>query len=242
MDQDLYLDVVRSESDRLVGVAMANLDTPIDFLPGWSERDLLHHIGAVWSMVIANIDNTSGQGIPFGDAGVAPDDSGLAAWLGERRSTLIAALEAADLDAQVWTFAGVLPARFWIRRMAHEIWMHRWDAQAAVGEADPVDGDLGADAVDEYADVSMRHSGRFPERVYPAETLHLHRTDGPGEWMFARGETENELVVTEEHGKGAAAVRASGSDLALWVRGRPVTDIEMFGDEAVAAAWQAVSP
>jgi uncharacterized protein (TIGR03083 family) len=140
------------------------------------------------------------------------------------------------------TFVGVRTAGWWRRRILHETLVHLWDAQAATGTPDPIDGDLATDGIDEYTEVSLRHSRRRPNRVYPAETLHLHRTDGPGEWMFARGATEHEVVVTHEHGKGDAAVRGSGEQLLLWIWGRPVTDLEFFGDAEVAEAWHRLAP
>ena len=73
----------------------------------------------------------------------------------------------------------------------------------------------------------------------PTGSLHLHRTDGEGEWL-AKNEG-GALVVTREHAKGDAAVRGSGSDLLLWIWGRG-GEVEIFGDEAVAAAWAAATP
>lgn len=61
-------------------------------------------------------------------------------------------------------------------------------------------------------------------------------------WMVQRGNSETELSITTEHGKGDAAVRGPASELQLWVWGRPVTDIEIFGDSAVAEAWRNLAP
>lgn len=225
------------------GAAIAtNLDAEIAFLAPWTVRDLAAHLGGVYAFAEANVRAATNTATPPGDAAAAPDGDAIIEWFATRRSTLIDALTAAPAAQQAWSFAGQQTAGWWQRRMVHETLIHLWDAQVGVGaEPDPIDGDLGTDAINEYIEVSMQHSSSRPERSYPADTLHLHRTDGPGEWMLAQGETEHQVAVTQEHGKGAAAVRASGGDLALWIRGRPVTAIEMFGDEAVAAAWQAVS-
>ncbi len=71
--------------------------------------------------------------------------------------------------------------------------------------------------------------------------MHLHRTDGDGEWMFA-GDGEGGVTVTHEHGKGDAAVRGTAANLLLWIWGRPADGLECFGDAEVAARWQAVAP
>ncbi|HQR30574.1 MAG TPA: DsbA family protein, partial [Anaeromyxobacteraceae bacterium] len=45
------------------------------------------------------------------------------------------------------------------------------------------------------------------ERPLPSGSLHLHRTDGPGEWLVRA--VDGEVVSTQEHAKGDAAVRGS---------------------------------
>jgi len=55
------------------------------------------------------------------------------------------------------------------------------------------------------------------------------------------GDDQGGLTVTHEHGKGDAAVRGPASQLLLWIWGRPVSEVQVFGDDAVAAAWQALA-
>ena len=96
------------------------------------------------------------------------------------------------------------------------------------------------DGVDEALAVGMQHSTN-PDKAfqYPSGSLHLHRTDGDGEWLVVND--GGSLVVTREHAKGDAAVRGAGADLLLWIWGRG-GDVEIFGDEAVAAAWADATP
>lgn len=128
--------------------------------------------------------------------------------------------------------------------MAHETAVHRWDADAAIEGVDlaaPIDADLAGDGIDEYLTVYLDPGRSSPTRVYPTDSLHLHRTDGPGEWMIV-GDGQGGVTITHEHGKGAAAVRGTASELVLWAWGRPTSDVQIFGDESVAAAWQALAP
>lgn len=229
-------------SSSFESAATTDLDATIDFLSPWTVRDLVGHLGGVYAFAEANVRGGTDVATMPGDEATAPVGDAIADWFRTRSATLLDALSTTPAEQSAWSFAGQQTAGWWQRRMVHETLIHVFDAQAGVGATpNPIDGDLGTDSIDEYIEVSLQFSGSRPNRTYPAGTLHLHRTDGPGEWMFARGATEHDVVVTHEHGKGAAAVRATGGDLALWVRGRPVTDIEMFGDEAIAAAWQAVS-
>ena len=131
-------------------------------------------------------------------------------------------------------------AAFFHRRMAAETLVHRIDAEDAVGRPSPIDGDLATACVDEFIDVGLR-SSTDPAKAfdYPDGSLHLHRTDGAGEWLLRAD--DGVLVATREHAKGDAAVRGSGADLLRFVWNRPGADVEIFGDADVAAAWQSLA-
>ena len=155
---------------------------------------------------------------------------------------MLDALSAAEPDDPAWGFAGDMTAGFWQRRMAHETTVHRVDAEHGAGtDVAAIPGDVARDGIDEYTAVGLRFSSSKPERDYPTDSLHLHRTDGDGEWMFV-GDGEGGVTVTAEHGKGAAAVRGPAHSLLLWIWGRPVSDVELFGDTDVATRWQSVAP
>lgn len=238
-----YLDHVAADSAHFASSSAGNLDKTVDHL-GWSVRELVAHLGGVYAMVTANVDNPTDTPERAGDEANAPDGDAINDWFTERRTSMLAALSHAHADAPTWTFTGAQTAGWWMRRMASETAVHRWDAEAAlrpIAGVTPIDGDLATDAIDEYLTVSLRFSSSRPDRVYPDQSLHLHRGDGPGEWMLV-ADSNGELRVTHEHGKGDAAVRGPASELLLWVWGRPTHDLQIFGDEAVAAAWRALAP
>ena len=81
---------------------------------------------------------------------------------------------------------------------------------------------------------------RGPVPDYPEGSLHLHRTDGDGEWMVRT--VDGVLQVTREHGKGDVAVRGTASDLNLFMWNRLRPGLEYFGDTAVVEAWAAIAP
>ncbi len=118
--------------------------------------------------------------------------------------------------------------------MAQETAVHRWDAQAALGDPEPIEPELACDGIDEVLDVIVPSRLRGPEdaREGHGETYHFHRTDGPGEWLVrfdAQGAT-----VTREHAKGDVAVRGAASDLLLFLWGRlPGERLEVLGDASL---------
>ena len=70
----------------------------------------------------------------------------------ERRSVALAdALDGLPTDFPIWNWFGIDPPipGFYHRRMAQEVAVHRWDAQAAAGATTPIDAALAADGIDE---------------------------------------------------------------------------------------------
>jgi hypothetical protein len=67
--------------------------------------------------------------------------------------------------------------------MAHETAMHRYDAEAATGTPTPFDGDMAADGIAELYEVVLPFGLVRREVTLPSGSLHLHRSDGEGEWM-----------------------------------------------------------
>lgn len=243
MDTTRYLEAVTGESARLGEVASTTLGTAIPFLGAWTVGDLVAHTGAVYAFATANIVAASDHVSRAGDEAQAADGDGLNDWFAMRRTALLDALRSADPEALSWSIAGVRATKFWFRRLAQETLVHRMDVERAIGEVTPVDTELATDGIREYLEIGLRVSSSRPNRVYPERTLHLHRTDGEGEWMLARGEAgETSLVVTQEHGKGDAAVRGAAAELLWWIWGRPSKDVQVFGDPTVARAWQDLAP
>ncbi len=240
MTPQQYLDHIAAESARFASAAASSLDETISFLGDWKIRDLVAHLGAVYTGVISTVA-PAGTLTP---SDPAPDGAGVNDWFIERRTTLLTTLSSAHDDDPAKTFASMKTVAWWKRRLAHETVVHRWDVDAAtsgIGSAAAIDSELAKDGVDEFAEVSLRFSSSRPDRVYPSKSLHLHRSDGPGEWMIV-ADGQGGVTVTHEHGKGDAAVRGPASALLLWIWGRPVDDIEIFGDEAVAEAWRSLAP
>ena len=68
-------------------------------------------------------------------------------------------------------------------------------------------------------------------------SVHLHSTDGDGEWTLRAGD-DGAIVVTRDHAKADAALRGEANDLllVLWRR-LPIDAVDVFGDEQLAAAF-----
>ena len=78
----------------------------------------------------------------------------------ESLDLLLAAVEARRPDEPCASFIGRESVGWWLRRQAHEVTVHRIDAQDAVHAAggpapDPIDPDAAADGIDEWARVFL---------------------------------------------------------------------------------------
>ena len=180
-----------------------------------------------------------GPGTGDADAGGRPgtDDSGAGGRPGTDDSD---AGGGSGGPVMVATWAGQQPAIFWPRRMAIETALHRWDAQAARGDAAPVSTPLALDAIDELFEVILPWRGTVD--VAPeGTTVHLHATDvdgGAGEWLVTF--VSAGIAVEHAHAKGDLAVRGTASDLLLllWNRIGPER-CEVFGDAGLLERWRA---
>mgnify|MGYP001599548814 FL=1 len=235
MDHNTLLTAVEREGRALLAAAERDPSARIEHCPDWDASGLVDHIAGVWSFMAAQIEAAS----PDKPTGPDPDDPSTAS---DRLSRLVALLASVEPATPCWNWCPKegRTASWMVRRMAHENNIHRWDAENAVGNPDPLDADLAHDGVDEILDVSWRHLPSGPVGDYPSSTLHLHRTDGDGEWLLSSA--GGQLVVGHEHAKGDAAARGTASDLNLLVWGRRQPTLEVFGDEAVLDAWLALAP
>jgi uncharacterized protein (TIGR03083 family) len=154
----------------------------------------------------------------------------------------IETLDALDPELPAWNWAPqAKKAGFWPRRMAHELAVHRWDAQMAGGHAEPVETKLAADGVNEVLD-SWLPAGRRKGPTDLHGVVHLVATDASYEWFVRlRGEgvalldTGTILDTDDHHAKVNATGSASDLLLALW--GRVDTDVlEVTGDAHLLAA------
>lgn len=235
MDRNTLLTAVEHEGRALLAAAERDPSARIEHCPDWDASGLVDHIAGVWSFMAAQIEAAS----PDKPTGPDPDDPSTAS---DRLSRLVALLASVEPATPCWNWCPKegRTASWMVRRMAHENNIHRWDAENAVGDPDPLDADLAHDGVNEILDVSWRHLPSGPVGDYPSSTLHLHRTDGDGEWLLSSA--GGQLVVGHEHAKGDAAARGTASDLNLLVWGRRQPTLEVFGDEAVLDAWLALAP
>jgi len=157
----------------------------------------------------------------------------------------IETLDAVDPEFPAWTWpAQPRKAGFWHRRMAHEVSVHRWDAETAAGRATPIESKLAADGVSEVLDTWLP-AGRRRGPTDMQGVVHLIATDAAMDWFVRlRGagvsllDTGTILDTDDHHPRAEAS--ATASDLQLTLMGRlPVDMLAISGDPRLVLALQA---
>lgn len=193
MDSESYLLHLRRELDAFRAALGGDLDIPVEHCGDWTLRDLAEHLGSgnVWSATAI----TEGRGDHYPPAPRDPDS--LLEWYDAGCATLLAALDT-DPAAHAWSFVPPHTVGFWQRRRAQETLIHRWDAQHALGAAEPLDRELAADGVAEVFDTMARRMIMRGAATEPPHALRVTATDTGTSWTYGPGEPVATLSGTAE--------------------------------------------
>lgn len=230
MDATHRLDRARTDGERIIDLCASNLDAPVPNCPDWDGRGLASHVARVWHMLSLIVEHRL-DGFPGRELFPDKVDGGEVEAARVALDRVDRHMRALPPATPMWSWATTQSSDYYHRRLHLENLVHRVDAEQMAGVRSEIDGDEAADAVDErFIEFAPLREGR------PAGSLHVHRTDGEGEWTLRVD--DDQIVATREHAKGDAAARGSGADLMLAIWGRGPTDaLETFGDTGLIDAW-----
>jgi uncharacterized protein (TIGR03083 family) len=212
--------------------------TPVPTCPGWSVADLVAHVGS-YHRWVADLLAEAGQE-PRAPYALRPGpDDDLAGWYRDGLGALLKAVDATDPDTPMWTVTVDQRAGAWARRQAHDLTVHRWDAQHALGSvpgaAEPIEAVRAADFLDELFIVALPYILPFLGRPVPGCSLALRSADG----AFHRrvDGAGGRITLSAAPGPTDATLTGTPSELllTLW---RRAAAAELTGDQAALAAWQ----
>jgi uncharacterized protein (TIGR03083 family) len=221
------LEVIASESARFAELAATTpADTPIPSCPEWAAQDLVAHLGEVQRFWAGNVAAARPDQPTSIDA-ERPESSDLAAWMRASTELLLGALRQAGDDTPSWTWwdrprtSGAVA-----RHQVQEASVHRWDAEAAVGGARPLDAEVAHDGVGEFLEIMVAHDADG----LPGTVL-LRSRDTGGEWSVGGG------AAASPGGSHTATITATASDLVLLLYGRiPLSTVDVAGPRSLPAA------
>jgi len=213
----------------------ADAAVPIPSCPGWTMSDLVAHLGHVHRYVIHLVEHrlaapperpqldlprdTRGWPAPGQGPTHGPVPAGLIDWFADGAAKLAELFGSRDPAEPVWTWSQEHTVGFWARMQTIEAAVHRWDAENAVDSAEPIDGDLAADAVEQNFTV-MAPFRRARTQAPPGlgERIRLRRTDGDDVWTVAFDGDSVRLIDRTEPRHIELIGTASDLMLFLWQR------------------------
>jgi len=236
MDRETARRTIADAGAALTSAGRTAPDASVPSCPGWTVTTVVKHVGLVHGWAAGVLRDYPAERPPFPAAPPELAPAELPDWADAQRGALLDALDRSDGDRTVWAFGQMKPARFWWRRQALETAVHAWDGTDGAGRAWTVPADVGTAGVEELLDTFLaRRWAADPPTWGEGRTVHLHRTDGEGEWLLTIG---NPPTVDRGHAKGDLAVRGPAGQLLLWAWNRRA-DVELFGDTGLAEAWAA---
>lgn len=230
-------------------------DQPVPACPGWNASDLSRHIAvgfAAWYPY--NISTPARDWTPEGlmaAFGRVTDDhetnvdifrAGAAEF-----TTFCSEL---DLDEPTWSFGGIEPAGWWVRRAAVELTVHLTDAAGIHGGRSSTTPEQHAEAIDEMttemfprlaavkATMNALTGGTSNVPEPPERPAAIVADDTDRAWTFTRaadGTAHTERGIAD----GVETIgRGTSSDVLAWIHGRPMTAaLVIDGDPALLDDW-----
>jgi uncharacterized protein (TIGR03083 family) len=211
------------------------LEVTVPWVPAWTARDLVGHLGTVhrWATAILRAGSTEQPGP---ETRPSPPDEGLLDWYASGLSALVATLRTTPPDAPAWHMspAAEKVAGSWARRQAHELVVHRMDLEvaAAVPHA-PLDPALAEDGVDELLTVVVPRWAQTEPLISADATCAVTATDTGRRWRV-RIERGVVTALPNRSGSDDATLHGAADQLLLHLWGRPAR-VEVTGDPAAEA-------
>ena len=233
-----YRHLLKVEVARLSQVEPAHLDLDLPHIKGWTVRSVVGHTGWVFRFARLAVEADPENPLSRSSVPEPPPGDDVIEWFTTGANDLQSVLDVADLEAVRPTFTGPQPALWWLRRLSHEVSVHRWDAESAFTSPAPIDARQARDGIDEILEVFAPQRMQFASLAGAGETVHLHATDiDDGEWLLTYGPDRIDWI--HSHAKGDVAARGPISDLLLMLWGRiPPSRLEIFGDATLLDRWQ----
>lgn len=242
MDPVVLLEPARRDADDLLSAAAREWGRPIPHCPEWDAAELVRHTGSILQWMEAIV--TSRERVVRRTLNPPPQERAeLSAWYLANLDRTLALLGSSDPESATWTFSssGNQRVGWWMRRLAVEVAVHRWDVEYAAGvdggsNPRPVDRRVAAAGIEEFMVEFLPQLVSRESVVGLHGTLELQPTDG-NEWWGTNLDAPTSRTVVR--GEASCRLRATSSDLLLWLNNRRRADsLEASGDVRIVEAWQ----
>jgi uncharacterized protein (TIGR03083 family) len=242
-----YLSIISDETTHIVDSYERDRSAAVPWSDRWKVGTVARHVAGTHHVVSQIIQGrpTADFGL-FNDLQTPPKDSPeFVGWFRSGTASLLQQLKSAPAEDACWSwFAPGAHVGWWARRMAFETLVHRWDTDAAVGQAFSIEPDIAAGAVDEYLDVFVATS-RAANDAPAGPTISIECRDHGDRWWLDLSERAGRTVSREPR---ASTVHICGTaeQLLLIFWGRvgvsEAPGVEISGDVAQLDQWSELLP
>ena len=215
-----YLTAITEHSEGFATSAEGNLEARVEHCPGWNVADLVWHLTEVhwfWATIVEErLKSPPDESL----RPERPGDDELVDRFRTGAHRLVEVLERAPDDAKVWTWA---PAQrdvaFVSRHQVQEAAVHHWDAAHAAGMQIELEVPIATDAVGEFLTFSIANADdpADPPPDALGGAFAIASRDGGAAWTIQDGPRPGTLLVIAGELAEESTVRASSSDLLLWL-------------------------
>ena len=228
---------------------MGGLDRDVPSCPGWDVRELVRHLGMIHLWAAGHVafpheepdyeseeDELAAFAANWPELGTFwPDDDQLVDWYRRTNANLVDVLVSASPDVPAWTFLEApSPRAMWARRQAHEIAIHRFDAQEAAGIESEFDRGFAADGVDEIVVAFATRKTEFP--IDEPRSMLVHASDTDDRWRITMAPDGITTVRDDGPADTTLTGRAADLYLAMWNRGDD-SEIDVSGSRDLLDLW-----
>lgn len=249
----------RSVAFRAAVASAASLAAQVPTCPEWTLLDLVQHLGTShgrWAATVAvgPADAPPAETASPGGPAAPWEREALLAWSAESTEQLLSALWESGPDRGCWTWWGGSQSPQTCgavaRHQLQHVAVHTYDAQIAVGAAQPLPDEPALDGVDEFLFTCCATTAAWP---HDPSVVDYHATDGRS-WRLslsadgarvARLATPGTAHATaggDDLDAAGACLRGTASELVLALYGRvPVDSLELDGDRRIfdlLLAWE----
>ncbi|WP_433063903.1 maleylpyruvate isomerase family mycothiol-dependent enzyme [Dactylosporangium sp. CS-033363] len=223
----------RSKAFHAAIAAAPSLGVPVPTCPGWTLFDLAQHLSEgrrKWAGIVDA--GPSGEPVTPSPTPAPRIREALLFWLDATTRELLHSLERAGPERGCWTWweSSETPqnAGSVARRQLHEVAVHTYDAQAAIGAPQPLPEAIALDGVDEFLATCCAGAYHWP---HPPAALDYRATEGRS-WRLALSADEVQLIRDPSPDSPAdATVRGAASELVLVLYCRiPIDAVQVEGD------------
>ncbi|GAB3128665.1 maleylpyruvate isomerase family mycothiol-dependent enzyme [Tsukamurella serpentis] len=236
MTPALWLESIADDGARIAAIDPSHLDDEVPSCPGWTVRHGIIHTGGAhrWATMFLQAGPDSKERfVP--DVSDVPDGDAVLRWYAGTVADLLAELRRHDPDQPARAFIGRTVAAFWMRRMAQEVSIHRWDLQNALPDgAEPLTARTAADGITELTQMQIPRlieRNGLPDSLV-GRVITITATDTGDRWTVRLRGDGIEVLSEPAPADVVLSGTASDLDLVLWRRTEPGT-VDLQGEREV---------